>query len=66
MAWIQADPKSIAVLESKSFVVLESNGTAKLMFQRVRGDRSQETLVFANTRDRTATAGNCISHVFHT
>ena len=60
MAWIQADPKSVAVLESKSFVVLESSGTAELMFKISRGDRSQETRVFAYTRDHTAIAGKLI------
>ena len=51
---------SIAVLESKSFVVIESNGTAELIFKISRGDRSQETRVFAYTRDNSALAGKLI------
>ena len=57
MAWIQADPRSVGELISNSLVVLESNGTAELKFQISRGDKSQETNVFAYTRDLTATAG---------
>ena len=55
VAWIQAD--------LKSFVALESNGLAVSMFQRVRGDQSQKTRVFAYTQDHTATAGNYFVNV---
>ena len=37
--------------------MLESSGTVDMMFQRVRGDRTEESRVLVYTRDGTATSG---------